>query len=93
MWQINAEEVGEYPGRIWLYAQPGLIMPHSEDLLLSEPLTMQVVNFRVASILGLGLEFTKLLGVGGLALGGRLLADLLIAILVIVAPQNRKERS
>lgn len=90
LWQINAEEIWEYPGRIWLYAQPQSIIPYIGDLLLSEPLTVQPVKFRVAIILGLRLEFTKLLGVVGLALGGLLLVDLLLGLLVIVIPQIRK---
>lgn len=93
LWQINAEEPGEYPGRIWLYTQPQSIMPNSEDLILSEPLTVQPIKFRVASFLGLRLEFIKLLGVVGLAFAGLLLGDLLLAFPVMMIQNVRKLRS
>lgn len=77
IWRLNAVELGEFPGRIWLYIQPQPAVQNNEDLKPSEPLTIRVV-----SILGLRLEFIKLIGVVGIALGVLLLGDVLLGLLV-----------
>jgi len=83
IWRFNAVELGEFPGRIWLYIQPQPSVHNNEDLKLSQPLTVQPITLRVVSILGLRLEFIKLFGVIGLALGVLLLGDVLLALLVV----------
>lgn len=89
IWRINAEELGKFPGRIWLYIQPQSGIPNNEDLTLSEPLTVQSLTLRVVSLLGLRLESLKLLSIVGIALGVLLLGDDLRTLLVRFKQQIR----
>jgi len=89
IWRIIAEESGEFPGRIWLYIQPQSGKPNNEDLILTEPLTIQPLILRVVSILGLRLEFIKLNSFVGLTLGVLLLGDELHALLIRVKRKSR----
>ena len=89
IWRLNAVELGEFPGRIWLYIQPQPAVQNNEDLKPSEPLTVQPLTIRVVSILGLRLEFIKLIGVAGIALGVLLLGDVQLPLLVKARKQVR----
>lgn len=89
VWQINAEESGEFPGRIWLYIQPQSGIPNNEDSILSEPLTVQPITLRVVSIFGLRLESIKLISFLGLTLGVLLLGSELYSLLIMVKQECR----